>query len=120
MSAGFTERVRSPEELYKTFREKADLTLLVKTAWGAKYKLPPNDPRLLSLTVKGALEQLHADEALKRYAKGGRTDSGETQVYDDETAREIADTPQLTGDPEWEAMELAETNPAKDPIKVVR
>ena len=29
----------------------------------------------------------------------------------DEEARRLADTPHLTGDPEWDAVELAETNP---------
>jgi len=36
----------------------------------------------------------------------------------DEAAVSIADTPHLTGDPEWDAIELAETNPTKEPLKV--
>lgn len=70
--------------------------------------------------MREALEQLHAIEALRKYAEGKRAGSREPGTYDDEAARQIADKPQLTGDPEWDAMELAETDPARDPLKVVR
>jgi hypothetical protein len=34
-------------------------------------------------------------------------------------AQAIADVPHLTGDPEWDALELAETDPSKPPLKIV-
>lgn len=32
----------------------------------------------------------------------------------------IADQPHLTGDPEWDAIEMEETDPTKPPLQVVR
>lgn len=34
-------------------------------------------------------------------------------------AAEIADQPHLTGDPEWDAVEIAETDPTAEPVKIV-
>lgn len=42
----------------------------------------------------------------------------EMQTRTGEEARSIADKPHLTGDPEWDALELAETDPSKEPLQV--
>lgn len=34
-------------------------------------------------------------------------------------AAAIADKPHLTGDPEWDAIEIAETDPTAEPVKIV-
>jgi len=54
-----------------------------------------------------------------------RAEEAETEIHNDPRARtdteaaSIADTPHLTGDPEWDAIELAETDPMKEPLRVV-
>lgn len=37
-----------------------------------------------------------------------------------EEQAELADTPHLTGDPEWDAIEMAEVDPAGERLKVQR
>lgn len=51
------------------------------------------------------------DDAILRSASPGRSSTGEA-------AREVADKPRLTGDPEWDALELDETDPSREPLKV--
>jgi hypothetical protein len=79
-----------------------------------------NDPRLLSLTIKDAGEQILELIAFSEYRKSlsekledQDSDDGQFKVRTDEEARNIADTPMLTGDPEFDAMELAETAETK-------
>lgn len=96
-----------------------------------------NDERLLRLTAREALEQVHAvaalkelirdqreqvreqepseqDFALQQGALGGETipSMAKTSTRVDKAAREIADTAHLTGDPEWDGLELLELDPA--------
>jgi hypothetical protein len=40
----------------------------------------------------------------------------EHEDREDGEAAAIADTPHLTGDPEWDAVELAETDPTREPL----
>lgn len=49
-------------------------------------------------------------------------DSTPTEAVErnDDEARAFADTPHLTGDPEWDALELAETDPSKPPLQIQR
>jgi hypothetical protein len=42
----------------------------------------------------------------------------EVEVVEGEEAAPLADKPHLTGDPEWDALELAETDPGKTPLVV--
>ena len=94
--------------------------------WSQTYSLPPNDARLLRLSEREALEQIFLRRALvklqtrtKSEAKPGTRLSGpnfeslgrgaEVSVADDDEARALADTPVLTGDPEWDAWELDNT-----------
>lgn len=46
-----------------------------------------------------------------------RLDDRTGQIRTDDEARALADTPHLTGDPEWDAIELAETSPDKPPLE---
>lgn len=41
-------------------------------------------------------------------------------VRNDPASQRLADTPRLTGDPEWDAIELAETDPSKEPLRIAR
>jgi len=43
-----------------------------------------------------------------------------SSVLTDTKSQQLADTPHLTGDPEWDAIELAETDPSKEPLRIVR
>lgn len=95
--------------------------------WSETFKIPPSDPRLLKLTINEALEQVLAIQALelrRREAKeralrglGGKWDQmpPQAEVRRDADAAKLADTPHLTGDPEWDAIELAETAPDRVP-----
>jgi hypothetical protein len=40
----------------------------------------------------------------------------ESKVVYGKEAESVADKPQLTGDPEWDAVELAETDPMREPF----
>lgn len=93
---------------------------------------------MLALTLREAAEQLFGLQAIREYfderAKNRRDDEDNaadddmrgweekmrappiTKVRDDEEARRLADTPHLTGDPEWDAIELAETDPSRPPL----
>jgi len=96
--------------------------------WADTFKLPLNDERLMSLTAREALEHVFAIEALSqrrldaiKRSRTGRDASDreappQSDVHRDESARKLADTPHLTGDPEWDAVELAETDPSKPPL----
>jgi hypothetical protein len=44
-------------------------------------------------------------------------DSPDVTVRTDPEARRLADTPHLTGDPEWDAAELAETDPTRSLLR---
>lgn len=82
--------------------------------WVEKFNLPLNDPRLLSLTIKEAGEQILELAAFSEYKKSLRvndqvSDDGRFRIRTDEEGKNIADTPLLTGDPEFDAIELAET-----------
>ena len=86
----------------------------------------------MSLTLRGAAEQLfglralaeiRAEQELTEAAAAPRhvnhfdeNAPPEVVVRDDEEARALADTPHLTGDPEWDAVELAETDPTRAPL----
>ena len=99
------------------------------------FNLPPNDERLCTLTEREALEQIlmvHAAKSIKAEWEKEKLDKVKTEIEQmiDPTkpmkpvvktvigldAEKIADEPRLTGDPEWDAVELAETNPNKEPI----
>jgi len=89
--------------------------------WAAKFKLPPNDERLLCLTAKEAIEDVLKVQAYEnwieeKHAEERGLKTKPPAVYSDEEARKLADTPHLTGDPEWDEIELAETSPHKAPI----
>lgn len=127
MSASFTERLRTVKVLQAEMRQLdlskiPDLTRMVKLMWAEKFKLPPNDERLLSLTLRDAAEQVFAQDAFLKYLR--EQEPPEHAPYDenappiaevrtDEAARLLADTPHLTGDPEWDAVELSETDPSR-------
>jgi len=127
MSKGFTASLRTADQLkaelltldLKTIPE---MTRMVKLMWAAKFNLPPNDERLLSLTLKEAAEQVFEQEAFKTYAREKhRTANPEFQDWGEpevetvtgDAAKKVADVPHLTGDPEWDAIELAETDPRR-------
>lgn len=118
----------TPEAIRK--RMQTDVALKIKTLWGMTFNLPPNDERLSALMLHEALEQVLARKALEEeHAKAAalqmrRKLASQMRALDDnvevdtsEEARELADTPHLTGDPEWDAIELAETDPSKPPIE---
>lgn len=112
--------------------------------WAARFNLPPNDPRLLRLTGKEALEQINALAALKELVReqqeevraqqptpedfalqqqtalGGEAlpHTAQISTRTDAKARAIADTAHLIGDPEWDGLELLELDPAKPPLDI--
>lgn len=135
MSAGFTGQLRTSDKLKEELDSlnltvTADLTKLVKLLWAEKYNLPPNDERLLSLTLREAAEQVFAQNAVREYLreKQERIESHshvdpydfssqpEVKTAKGEKARKLADRPHLTGDPEFDAIELAETDPTRAPL----
>jgi hypothetical protein len=82
----------------------------------------------LSLTAREAVEQLNgltAIELLSAERMVREAEEPQTQILNDprgrtdEVAVSIADTPHLTGDPEWDAIELAETDPMREPLRIV-
>jgi hypothetical protein len=104
--------------------------------WAAKFNLPPNDPRFLSVRLREAAEHLHMmtafDEVIaEARARASRleqlrklygseadippellTDVAETLTGT--SASPLADTPLTTGDPEidaWEREEFEDTSP---------
>ena len=129
MSIGFTEGLLTVPKLEAQLDQLnmgqiKDLTRLVKLLWVEKFNLPPNDVRLSQLTLREAAEQVFEQQAFGQFmdkrAERKRTprfdfDEGvtEAEVRTDEEARVLADTPHLTGDPEWDAIELAETDPRR-------
>lgn len=100
---------------------------MIRTMWSDTFKAPPNDPRLMELTPREALEQVLAIYSLERRrseaqekrmeALNRRSSAGiegpTATILPKERAIELADTPHLTGDPEFDAVELAETAPGK-------
>ena len=63
-----------------------------------------------------AVQEIKAEqsvEALKAWKIGDKVESRE--VVGDE-AEAVADKPHLTGDPEWDAVELAETDAMREPF----
>lgn len=71
--------------------------------------------------MKEAIEQvngLYAFNAL--VAKKSLKDSTPDDPFVGQTQKEIADTPHLTGDPEWDELELAETDPSREPLKILK
>lgn len=62
--------------------------------------------------------QPSADDFDDLRAELNRASQPEMHTRTDEEARSIADKPNLTGDPEWDALELAETDPGKEPLQV--
>lgn len=97
------------------------------------------------MTAREALEQVYGLVALENLQRGTRPTStsnadqtqkflaGDTaDILDDRAvtvdattrtgaeAQAIADKPHLTGDPEWDALELAETDPTKPALVIQR
>lgn len=93
--------------------------------------------------MREALEQVYALDALDRLRAKGRGQraaaapadlesiDGErlpaavgggrgARVNNSAEAKKFADTPHLTGDPEWDALELSETDPSKPPLKIAK
>ena len=131
MSAGFTEQIRTVPmlalELDKLNMSRLpDLTRLIKLLWAEKFKLPPNDERLLSLTLREAAEQIFEKQAFAEFMeKRAEKEEAEAErdpeepqfkTRTDPEAQKLADTPHLIGDPEWDAVELAETDPTRPPL----
>jgi hypothetical protein len=95
--------------------------------WTEAFNLPPSDERLSSLTAREAIEQvllLRSVQEIKAEqiaaAKKQWQQQGDDQVIAEEVvgakAEKIADEPKLTGDAEWDAVELAETDPMREPF----
>jgi hypothetical protein len=86
----------------------------------------------LSLTLKEAAEQVFEQQAFSDWVEEQREKREKERNADDDPyrdfdapravtrtdaeARALADTPHLTGDPEWDAIELAETDPNRAPL----
>ncbi len=116
---------------------QAEPDLMLQGMWSATFNLPPNDPRLLRLSAREALDQM----ILFRAAKSIEADNFAAAVKKDRTqqdsdkdpyspnfraktktvtgaeAEKIADHQlELTGNAEWDAVELAETDPMREPF----
>lgn len=91
----------------------------------------------MSQTPREALEQIYGVGAFESFVRELRENVSQSQdaphtdnrswdekrmadphkvVKRDEEAKKVADKPILTGDPEWDAMELAETADDKEPL----
>ena len=110
----------------------------IKLMWAAKFNLPPNDERLLRVTAREALEhingmiaidQIMAERVKERtqydverahFEKHGLDLPPKIETKMGKEAQAVADAPHLTGDPEWDALELAETDPTKPPLQIAR
>lgn len=116
-----------------TKRLHSDPVEMISTLWSETFNLPQNDERLLSLTPTEALRQVNARVALanlrsaaaerardQRDALNGIDEpiKPKVETKTDEAAQRLADTPHLTGDPELDAIELAETDPSRPPLKL--
>jgi hypothetical protein len=124
---GFSARANSRNTIEKMkLRLRAEPLLMVTTMWSETFKLPQSDERLLSLTPHEALEQVLALEALASIRnEGAERARKQRDMLDDkpvEIEREVitgaqgeavADKPHLTGDPEWDEIELLETDPSR-------
>lgn len=94
----------------------------VQWKWAATFRLPPNDNRLSSLTLREAIEQINAYQAFTeppgttKLPVQPRKDGLVVKYAEPHEKRPYdgAQGPVLTGDPEWDALELAEWDPAKD------
>jgi len=80
----------------------------------------------LSLTAREVAEQLNGLAAIDMLrAERVESEIEQTKILSDprartdENAASIADTPHLTGDPEWDAIELSETDPMKERLRIV-
>ena len=73
------------------------------------------------MIAREALESIRADERERAKQRAlamlGDPTVLEKTVKTDDEARRLADTPHLTGDPEFDAIELAETDPSRDTRK---
>ena len=90
------------------------------------FQLPGNDARFLQLTTPEVLEQILLLTAAREWkAELGRKKRGphyddrtpydvESEISSGEEARQLADTPHLTGDPEFDEIELNELKSGKN------
>jgi len=102
-SVDFTAQTRTLLQISRviqTPKTNAEAIQRVSWLWAKTFQLPPNDQRFLSLNLREAIEQVLAVEALEDLRRGG------------EATRLPQEGPALTGDPIWDAMELAEYDPA--------
>ena len=65
----------------KTRKTLEEITRLVTLTWAEKFGAPPNDERLLQVTAKEALEQIHGMYALEELARE-RAATPQPQGYD--------------------------------------
>lgn len=67
------------------------------------------------IAAANAVEEIANESRKKREREQARYKLGDTEVTvrSDEEARKLADTPHLTGDPEWDAIELAATDASR-------
>lgn len=80
------------------------------------FNLPDSDERFLRLTAREAMEQILLKRAISAHLQDLKKaaeapDEGEDpqrEVRTDEEGQQLADTPHLTGDPEFDAIELSE------------
>ena len=131
--------------MHQELQEQKNPLEMVKFMWAAKFGLPPNDERLLRLTAREALEQVNGVRAIEKLAEEASKENPEhpdfqrdleegqqrdTVTFDGDIgqsrakvgtgSKSIADTPHLTGDPEWDALELAETEVGREDLRIVR
>ena len=100
MSVDFTSATRSPEQLQQVLarpKNEAEMILKLSLLWARTFRLPPNDVRFYSVSLREAVEQIRGMAALE----------------DQHAPKPLGEGPLLTGtDPEWDAMELAEHDPS--------
>lgn len=102
----------------------------MRLLWAKTFKVSPLDEKFSQVTVREAMELIHGATALDEVIADRLREKEKTQtkmrlgdtevtVRRDDEARKLADTPHLTGDPEWDAIELAATDPSRPPIEKV-
>ena len=94
------------------------VVLAMKAMWAQMYSLPTNDERLCSLTLRELSEEIALRTAITEYGAERRRETRVEMVVDpyeqaaggvedrSPEAAELADTPVLTGDPEFDRLEM--------------
>jgi len=111
------ESLKSPKHFLKLLRKPPStmkgMSEMISLLWAENFNLPPNDERLLALTLREATEQLFGMQAVKAFIHEKAAASKQAPDSDTDEDSDEPTVALLTGDPVWDAMELADRDPAR-------